>query len=145
MSSALTSPSAASAPARKGLHIGLWVVQGLLAVAFGMAGAMKLTTPIAELAQGLPWVANAPELLIRFIGASELAGGIGLVLPAALRIQPKLTALAGAGLVVVMVLAAGFHLSRGEVSAVPVNLALGGLAAFVAWGRGSARPIPART
>lgn len=34
-----------------------------------------------------------------------------------------------------MVLAAGFHLSRGEIEAVPINAVLGGLAAFVGWGR----------
>ncbi|MES2643128.1 MAG: DoxX family protein [Myxococcota bacterium] len=139
------SSSTASVPTTgKGLHIGLWVVQGLLAAAFGLAGVMKLTTPIAELAQTLPWVTESGAGLVRFIGASELAGAVGLILPSALRIQPKLTALAAAGLVLVMILASAFHLSRGEGAAVPVNLVLGGLAAFVAWGRWSGRPIAAR-
>ena len=34
-----------------------------------------------------------------------------------------------------MLLAALFHIGRGEWSALPVNFVLGGLAAFVAWGR----------
>jgi hypothetical protein len=34
----------------KGLRIGLWVVQVLLALAFAFSGAMKLTVPYAELA-----------------------------------------------------------------------------------------------
>ena len=39
-----------TAPApSKGLHIGLWVVQGLLAFAFAASGAMKLTTPHDQL------------------------------------------------------------------------------------------------
>jgi hypothetical protein len=51
-----------------------------------------------------------------------------------------LTAWAGVGLVAVMVLAAAFHISRGEVQMLPVPVVLGGMAAFVAWGRfGKAR------
>jgi hypothetical protein len=109
-----------------------------------MAGFMKLTTPIPELVTKLPWVASLPHL-VRFIGASEIAGSLGLVLPAATRIRPALTSLAALGLVVVMVLAMAFHLSRGEVEALPINLILGGMAAFVAWGRARKAPIAARS
>jgi putative oxidoreductase len=51
----------------KGLHVGLWVAQGLLALAFGMAGAMTTFTPIAELATSLPWALDVPAALVRFI------------------------------------------------------------------------------
>jgi hypothetical protein len=133
----------AEAPS-KVLHYSLWVAQLLLAAAFGMAGFMKATTPIAELALSLPMANELPEALIRFIGISELAGALGLVLPAATRIKPLLTPLAGLGLVVVMVLAAGFHVMRGEFGALPTNFALGALAAFVAWGRVRKAPIAER-
>jgi hypothetical protein len=126
------------------MHIALWVVQALLAAAFGMAGSMKLFTPIADLAANLPWAADMPEGLVRFIGASEFAAAFGLVLPAAARVKPWLTPLAAVGLVVVMVLAAGFHLMRGEAEALPINLAIGALAAFVAWGRTARAPIMER-
>lgn len=125
----------------KGLHIALWVAQGLLAVGFGMAGAMKAFTPIPELAQSLPWAAEVPAALVRFIGVSELAGALGLVLPAVTRVQPKLTWVAAAALVLVMLLASAFHLSRGEAGALPVNFVLGGIAAFIAWGRARKAPI----
>jgi uncharacterized membrane protein YphA (DoxX/SURF4 family) len=125
----------------KALHFSLWGVQLLLGLAFLAAGAMKTTTPLEVLAQRMP---GLPGGLVRFIGVSELAGGLGLILPAATRIKPGLTALAGVGLATVMVLAAIFHLSRGEFGAVPVNALLGGLAAFVAWGRGKKAPIAAR-
>ena len=82
--------------------------------------------------------------MIYFIGASELLGAIGLILPAALRIVPKLTGFAGAALALVMVLAAGEHILAGEFSHVPVNVVLGGIAAFVAWGRLAAAPIEPR-
>ena len=124
----------------RGLHIALWVVQVLLAVAFGMAGVMKTTTPIAVLAEKMAWVSSAGGL-VRFIGASELAAAVGLILPSATRIRPGLTPLAAAGLVLIMILAMPVHIARGEFSALPINLALGGLAAFVAWGRTRRAPI----
>jgi putative oxidoreductase len=122
----------------------LWTVQLLLGLAFVAAGAMKTTTPYPELALKMAWVGAVPEGLVRIIGISELLGGIGLVLPAATRIRPRLTALAGAALALVMVLAAAFHVSRGEFEALPVNLVLGGFALFVAWGRWKKAPIMPR-
>jgi uncharacterized membrane protein YphA (DoxX/SURF4 family) len=136
--------SSPEATPSKGLHIGLWIVQVLLGVMFLMAGLMKSTQPIAALAAQMKWPAVVPEALVRFIGISELLGGLGLVLPSATRIKPVLTPIAALGLVVVMVLAALFHVSRGELFALPMNFVLGGLAAFVAWGRLKKAPIAPR-
>lgn len=138
------SSSSTEKPSRA-LHIGLWVVQGLLALGFGLAGLMKTTAPAAELAAKINWLTPDNLWLIRFIGVSELAGALGLILPSATRILPKLTGLAAAGLVVVMILAALFHLSRGEAQSVPVNVLLGGLAGFVVWGRWKKAPILPRS
>jgi putative oxidoreductase len=139
-----TTTSAPSIHGTKGWNIALWLAQGLLALLFGMAGVMKTTQPIAELAQALPWAGEVPAGLVRFIGAAELAGALGMILPAATRIAPRLTPIAAIGLALVMVLAAAFHLTRSETSALPINLALGGLALFVAWGRFKKVPIAAR-
>jgi putative oxidoreductase len=117
------------------MTIAVWVVQVLLAATFGMAGFMKTTTPIPQLSQMLPWAADVPAALVRFIGISEFAGALGLILPAAIGIQPWLTRAAGGGLVLIMVLASGFHATRGEWQVIPMNLVLGLLAAFVVWGR----------
>ncbi|RME22637.1 MAG: DoxX family protein [Deltaproteobacteria bacterium] len=127
------------------MNTGLWVAQVLLAIAFGMAGAMKTFTAIDDLSQTLPWVRDDLALLVRFIGVSELLGAAGLILPAATRIQPRLTPLAAAGITVIMVLATGFHIVRGEFSALPVTLVLGALAGFVAWGRWKKVPIAPRS
>jgi hypothetical protein len=110
-----------------------------------MAGVMKTTMPIDELAKTVNWAADVPLLLVRFIGLSELAGALGLVLPALTRIMPVLTPLAAAGLTLVMILAAGFHLTRGEAAAIGFTLVLGAAAAFVAWGRWRRVPIAARS
>jgi putative oxidoreductase len=128
----------------KGLHIALWVVQVLLAAAFLMAGGMKLTAPIEELAKNMAWVSAVPPGLVRFIGLSEVAGALGLILPAATRIKPSLTGVAGAALVVVMVLAMGMHISRGEYPFLGGPVVLAALSAFVAWGRLKKAPIAPR-
>lgn len=125
----------------KRLHTGLWVTQVLLAVAFGMAGAMKTFTPLAELATKLPWVPDFPAWVPRLAGGSELLAAVGLIAPAATRIAPKLTPAAAAGLVLVMILAIWVHGARGEWGGVAANVVLGAMAAFVVWGRLRAAPI----
>lgn len=119
----------------KSLHIGLWVAQIALAFVFIMAGATKLFRPINDLVDMLPWVTDMPAAMVRFIGLSELLGGLGLILPAALRIKPVLTPYAAFGLVMVMILAIGFHISRGEASVIGMNFVFMALAIFIGWGR----------
>lgn len=122
------------------MNIALWVAQGLLAAAFFMAGFMKITTPIDDLAaNGMSFVNTFSEEMVRFIGISEVLGGIGLIFPALLRIKPILTPIAAIALTIVMVLAAIYHISVGEPP-VP-NIILFSLAAFVAWGRLRKVPI----
>jgi uncharacterized membrane protein YphA (DoxX/SURF4 family) len=135
----LTNPAS-----HKPLRIALWIAQAMLAAVFGMAGCTKIATPIAQLWATMSWAASVPEALVRFIGTAELLGAIGLVLPAATRIAPRLTPLAATGLLVVMVLASMLHISRGEWDMLPITGALGAIAAFVAWGRSQAAPIAPR-
>lgn len=128
----------------KAINIALWIAQVLLALMFLMAGIMKTSQPVEALAESLPWVTSTPIALVRFIGISELLGGLGLLLPSILRIKPFLTVWAALGLVAVMILAAIFHASRGEFSAIGMNVILIALAAFVAWGRSKKAPIQAK-
>jgi uncharacterized membrane protein YphA (DoxX/SURF4 family) len=128
----------------KALHVTLWIAQVLLAAMFIMSGFMKVSQPIDELSKMLPWASQVPVALVRFIGVSEVLGGLGLVLPALLRIQPRLTVLAAIGLSAVMVFAALFHASRGEFSAIGMNLILAAIALFIAWGRSKKALILAR-
>jgi hypothetical protein len=135
----VTHPEGGVSPS-KALHVSLWAGQVLLGLLFLFGGVMKVSQPMAELAQRLVWPGALPEGLVRFIGLSELLGGLGLILPSMTRIKPWLTPLAGAGLLTIMLLASLFHLSRGELGVLPMNFALGGLAAFIAWGRYRPRP-----
>ena len=115
----------------------LWVVQVALALLFVFAGGMKLVMPLEKLAGPV----ELPGFFIRFIGVAELLGGIGLILPAVLRIRPGLTPLAAAGLVVIMIGATVITLVAGEVGAASISIVVGLLAAFVAYGRWRLAPI----
>ena len=145
MPTATTTARSYVARPHRALHIALWVAQVLLAAMFLMTGFMKLTQPVDALAGQMAWVTAVPVALVRLIGAAELAGALGLILPSLTRIQPRLTVLAALGLVVVMVLASAMHLSRGEGAMLPMNLALAAVAAFIAWGRSKAAPIAPRS
>lgn len=117
------------------MNITLWIVQILLALAFAMAGAMKVTQPIEKLANNMGFVQDFAPWTVRLIGVLELLGAIGLILPAITGIWPWLTPLAGGGLVLTMVGAMITHARRGEFPSIGVNLVLLLLALFVAFGR----------
>jgi uncharacterized membrane protein YphA (DoxX/SURF4 family) len=118
------------------MNIALWIVQILLALAFLMAGSAKATQSKEKLLErGMKYVEDFSLNTVRLIGALELAGAIGLVLPALTRILPWLTPLAAVGLALAMIGAALTHLRRSEYSAITINTILFALAAFVAYGR----------
>ena len=113
----------------------LWVLQVVLAGAFLMAGAMKLTQPRERLAPRMQWVDDVSAPAIKAIGALEVAGAIGLVLPGVLGVAVVLTPLAAVGLALLMLGAAGLHVRRSEPNLVGINVVLLVLAAVVTWGR----------
>jgi len=115
----------------------LWVVQGLLALVFLFAGGIKLVLPLDVLTKQMP----LPGLCVRFIGVAEVLGALGLILPGLLRIRTSLTPLAAAGLVTVMMGATVFTLATGGGPLALVPLAIGFLAAFVAYGRHHVAPL----
>ncbi|BDM74530.1 hypothetical protein HEK616_80170 (plasmid) [Streptomyces nigrescens] len=114
----------------------LWIIAGVLAMAFFAAGLMKLSQPKEKLAaSGMAWAEDFSVGAVKAIGAVEVIGALGLILPAVLGKAPVLAAWAALGLAVTMVGAAAVHLRRKEAKAVPVNLVLFILAAVVAWAR----------
>ncbi|MDB4981957.1 MAG: putative integral rane protein [Myxococcales bacterium] len=142
----LSSPALTSGPTTgRALRASLWVTQAILALAFGFSGAAKAFLPLDRVAGMIPWSPDVAPALLRFIGVTELLAAVGLVLPSLLRVRPRLTPLAALGLVVVMTLASGFHALRHEPAGIVATVVLGGLAAFVAWGRFRAAPIGGRS
>ena len=116
----------------------LWTIQALLALLFVFAGSTKLVMPIEMLTEQSP----LPGLLIRFVGLAEVLGGLGLVLPGLLRVQPRLTSLAAAELVHIMIGATVLTAATGgsDTGLAIIPLTVGALAAFVAYGRWRVAP-----
>ncbi|WP_417592038.1 DoxX family protein [Owenweeksia hongkongensis] len=118
------------------MNVILWIVQGLLALMFLMAGTMKLSKPKKVLREKLgDWVDQYSDLSIKLIGLAELLGAIGLILPMAMGFLPILTPLAAIGLAMTMVGAMKVHYDRKEKSKVTTNIVLMLLAVFVVIGR----------
>ena len=119
------------------MNIVLWIVQGLLAALYLMAGSMKAFQPskVRENPQ-MTWALGKADHYIRFIGTAELLGALGLILPLATGILPWLTPLAAVGLALIQALAIStVHFPRKEYNIIPVNIVLLALAVFVAVGR----------
>jgi len=116
------------------MKIALWIAQIFLAVVLLWTAYTKLLTPPGELAAMWPWTAEYP-VLNKITGVLDLLAGIGLIFPALLNIQPRLTTYAAYGVVALMIAGIVFHLSRGEAPVTGFNVFVIAVAVFIAWGR----------
>ena len=121
-----------TSPLSKPLSITLWLAQGVLALVYVGGGIYKLVMSLATLAAMWPWAGEHPALL-RVTSLLDIAGGVGVLLPALTRIKPELTRLAAAGLILLQLGAIAFHFLRGEQADTPFNFFLLALALFVFW------------
>ena len=116
----------------KGRHYALWTLQVLLAALFIFSGVMKFLMPVAKMQQG-PII--FPGWFYHFIGLAEILGGLGLVLPGWTGIQRRLTPIAAAGLVIIMIGATVVTIMSNMGAAAALPGIIGMLVALVAWGR----------
>jgi hypothetical protein len=120
----------------------LWILQGLLSAAFLGAGALKLATPREQLvAKGQGWAGELSDGQVKGIGALEVLGALGLVLPGLLGVAEVLTPVAATGLALVGAGAVRTHLRRGEGPMAAPPFVLGVLALFVAIERFGPNPL----
>lgn len=115
------------------MDVVLWVIAAVLALAFAGAGATKLGSSKEDLLPKMPWVADVSEAQVRGVGAIELLGAVGLILPPLVDVAPVLAPIAAVGLALTMAGAVVVHLRRGDgfAAAIPA-VVLGALAVFVA-------------
>jgi hypothetical protein len=111
----------------------LWSIAGVLAAAFLVAGSNKLLISRERLARapGGGWVLDFSPRFVKTLGALEILGAIGLIVPALLDIAPIMVPVAAVGLVLVMAGAVIVVYRRGEYKHVVVDLIYLSLAAFV--------------
>lgn len=120
------------------MNLALWIVAGLLGVAYLFAGAGKLIMPkekIATMSSSAGWVEDFSAGGVKAIAALEVLAAGGLILPAALDIAPVLVPLAAMGLVMLMAGAVITRIRRHEFKFMVADLVYLALAGFVAWGR----------
>jgi uncharacterized membrane protein len=119
------------------MNTALWIAAGLLAAVFLIAGVNKLMIPRERLAKapGGGWALDFNSGFIKTLGAVEILGVIGLILPRLVDVAPVLVPLAAVGLGLVMICAAIEESRRQEFKHVLLNVTYLGLAAFVAVGR----------
>ncbi|HXB86059.1 DoxX family protein [Mycobacterium sp.] len=119
------------------MNIALWAAEALLAFVYLAAGGLKVIRPREQLvASGrLDWMKDNSDVAVKAVGAVEILGALGVILPEATGIARILTPLAAVGLVIVQIGAMRVHLTRNERQPLPINVILLLLAAFVAIGR----------
>ena len=119
----------------------LWIVQGLLTLMFLFSGGTKLVLPLEEMSGPI----ELPLLFLRFIGAAEVLGAVGLILPGLLRIWPGLTPLAAAGLAFITAGATVITVMGGQLAVALIPLIVCLLSAAVAYGRWRIVPLVPRS
>ena len=125
----------------RALNIALWILQILLAAAY-VAHGWLMVSPPAELVAMMNAQLGVGFRL--FIGVAELLAAAGLILPGITRILPSLTALAAAGLMIVMGSATVLHVFRGENESAITAVVLFVLVTVVAYSRWKVQPLAAR-
>jgi len=122
------------------MNILLWVLQVLAALVYGASGVMKVFL-FDRVSGDVPSFGALPREAWMALGVLELVCTVGLVVPAALHWQPRLTVLAAALLALESLVFIWVHVQYREVGSMIVSGVLGLLMAFVAYGRWVLRPI----
>ena len=115
------------------MNIALWIAQGVLAFAMLAAGGFKVVSPHDKLAAKMKWAVSWPPGRVKLLGAAEVLGALGLVVPWATHILPILTPIAAGCLFVLMAGAVKTHVDLKEPVVPPAILAA--VCVFVALGR----------
>lgn len=121
----------------------LWALQVLFGAYFILIGVMHFIVPPGLPAQ-LGWMYELDGTVHAISGTAEILGGLGLILPGLTRIMPVLTVWAAIGLAVVMVLAAVWHVSRGEPVNIAMNVVVALVMGFIAYRRATVNRIAPR-
>jgi uncharacterized membrane protein YphA (DoxX/SURF4 family) len=116
------------------VNVFLWIVAGALAAFFLAAGLTKLSKSKAKLGEDprMAWTKDFSEGTLKLIGAAEVLGALGLILPAVLDIAPVLVPLAAVGLALIMLGAIITHGRRKEFQQIVINTVVLILALVVA-------------
>ena len=93
------------------MNIAYWIVAGLLALFYVYSGAMKVIRSRDQLRPMMAWVDRIPLPAVRALGALEVLGATGLVLPPLTGTAVRLAPAAAMGLVLLQTGAIAVHLT----------------------------------
>ncbi len=117
------------------MNVALWIVAGVLAAVFLLAGVMKIAVPKEKLLGTMAWAETWPPPRLKALGVAEVLGATGLILPRALNIAPVLTPVAAVGCAVIMAGATVTHYRMKDYAGIAMPGVLLVLAVVVAAGR----------
>ncbi|MGO3325980.1 DoxX family protein [Gordonia sp. (in: high G+C Gram-positive bacteria)] len=126
------------------MNIALWIIAGVLAVAYAIGGASQIMLPKEKYraaAASQHWVDDFSAGQVKAIGTIKLVGVVGLILPPLVGIVPELSPIAACGLMLVMAGAATTRFRRQEWALMAGDTAYLLAFAFLAWGRFALEPF----
>jgi hypothetical protein len=118
------------------MNIAYWLVAGLLALFYAYAGTLKVIRSRDQLRPMMSWVDRMPLPALRALGAVEVLGAAGLILPPLTGTAPWLATAAAIGFVLLQMGAIAAHLT-GEDRRITLNIGLTATAAVTVWLAGS--------
>jgi hypothetical protein len=120
------------------MDVALWVMAGVLALAFGAGGAGQILLTkqqYAAVGGSQRWAEDFGPTHIKVIGAIKLLGVVGLIVPPLVGVAVVLSPLAACGLMLVMAGAATTRFRRSEWGLMTGDIAYLTAFALLAWGR----------
>ncbi len=122
------------------MNILLWVLQVLATLMYGASGVMKIFM-FDKISEDVPSFGALPREAWMGLGILELVCAVGLIVPAAVHWQPKLTVVAAAVLATESLVFIGVHVRYREIATIIMCVVLGLLMSFIAYGRMVLKPF----
>src|SRR5580698_4180223 len=115
------------------MTVAYWILATLLALIYLYSGGLKVLRSPDQLRPMMGWIDTLPLRLVRAIGALEVLGALGLILPPLTGIGLALALAASTGFLLIQVGAISLHLRRGEARLTGFNGSLLVLAGAAIW------------
>lgn len=117
-------------------NMGLWTLQGWIAMFFIAAGYAKLSESMDNLVTLMAWPALVSPAFVRGVGIAEIVLALGILAPlVSWKVGRPLLMVAATGLVVLETVMLGVHALGGDFGLAVVNFILLGMTIPVLWGR----------
>ncbi len=106
-------------------NLGLWTLQGWIAMFFVAAGYAKLTEPMGNLVALLHWPAMASEAFVRGLGIAEVVLALGVLVPlVSWKVGRPMLLVSALGLAILQAVMLGVHALGGQIGLALVNAVL---------------------